>query len=192
MPSHVPLHPSTRRSGRSVRRAVGAALAAAALGAAPVPVVLASPSCLVPPVEAPVAEPYRHPACRYCPGHRGIDFDTGAGVVVRAAAAGTVDFAGEVAGTVWVVVRHADGRRASYGRLDAVRVRAGSTVTVGERIARTAGRLYFGLRDGDEPVDPTPLLGRWQRRPRLVPRDGSSRPPAPVARLVCPNTSGAG
>ena len=40
---------------------------------------------------------------------------------------------------------------------------------------------------GDEYIDPTPLLGRWRRPVRLVPTDGSTRPPAPPARLECPD-----
>ena len=68
---------------------------------------------------APVADPFREPACAWCPGNRGIEYGTGAGrrSCGRRRPA-TVTFAGVVAGTRYVVVDHADGRlRATYGNL---------------------------------------------------------------------------
>jgi murein DD-endopeptidase MepM/ murein hydrolase activator NlpD len=137
-------------------------------------------------VEAQVAVAYREPACRYCAGHRGIDFDSRAGDSVRAVAAGEVTFAGSVAGTRYVVVAQADGLRATYGGLDRLLVAEGAVVRQRQRLATAAGLVYFGFRRGDDSVDPTLLLGRWRRPARLVPTDGSARPPAPPARLECP------
>ena len=48
--------------------------------------------------------PFRAPACAYCPGNRGLEYDAAVGSPVRAAAAGTVTFAGVVAGVRYVVV----------------------------------------------------------------------------------------
>jgi murein DD-endopeptidase MepM/ murein hydrolase activator NlpD len=163
-----------------------AALAALVVVAGVSPAAGAAGTCYPPPVEAPVAVAYREPACRYCAGHRGIDFDSRAGDSVRAVAAGEVTFAGSVAGTRYVVVAHADGLRATYGGLDRVLVAEGGVVRQGQRLATAGGLLYFGFRRGDEYVDPTPLLGRWRRAARLVPTDGSARRPAPPARLECP------
>jgi murein DD-endopeptidase MepM/ murein hydrolase activator NlpD len=126
------------------------------------------------------------PACRYCAGNRGIEYGPVPGSTVVAAAAGTVDFAGSVAGTRWLVVRHPDGRRASYGHLASLTVGAGDRVRVGQRLGTTTDRFYLGLRDGEEPIDPTPLLGRLRHRARLVPADGSPARPAGPPRLVCP------
>ncbi len=42
----------------------------------------------VPPVDAPIADPFRPPAGPYGGGNRGLDYDTTAGDVVRASAAG--------------------------------------------------------------------------------------------------------
>jgi hypothetical protein len=150
------------------------------------------PGCYPPPVDAPVAVPYRAPACRYCAGHRGIDFATAPGAAVRALAEGVVSFAGSVAGTSYVVVDQRDGRRATYGRVERVAVRVGDPVRAGDRMGSAAGQVYIGLRVGDDYIDPTPLIGRLRRAARLVPLDGSGRPPAPAARLECPKQPGAG
>lgn len=146
--------------------------------------VMAAP-CWEPPVDAAVSDPYRRPPCKWCPGNRGIEFDTGPGEPVHAVAAGTVTFAGPVAGTWFVVVLHGDGLRTTYGNVTDLTVSAGSSVVGGMRIATTAGRLHFGVRDGDEYLDPTPFLGEWVGRPRLIPVDGSPPRPAPPPRLSC-------
>jgi hypothetical protein len=151
-------------------------------------VVIASfaPVCMPPPVAAPVAVPFRAPSCPFCAGHRGVGFEVRPGTSVQAVADGTVTFAGGVAGVRYVVVQHLDGRRATYGLLREVAVRAGRQVRAGEMVGRSTAMLYFGLRDADdEYIDPTPLLGRWLVRPRLVPVDGTAARRAPPARLVC-------
>lgn len=151
---------------------------------------LAAP-CWRPPVDAPVVDPFREPACRWCPGNRGIEYGTRPGAPVRAVAAGTVDFAGVVAGTGYVVIRHGDGRRATYGGLADRRVSRGDVVVAGTVVGKAAGPVHFGLRDGEVYVDPAPLLGRLVGRPRLVPVDGRRANLAPPPRLRC-STSATG
>lgn len=143
-------------------------------------------SCLLPPVDAPVTDPFRMPACEWCPGNRGIEYGPSPGDRVTAAASGEVVFSGVVAGTRYLVVRHADGLRATYGRLAAVRVRVGDAVRAGDWLATTTERFYFGLRDGDFPVDPTPWLGTIRYPTRLVPLGVALPRPAGPGRLVCP------
>jgi murein DD-endopeptidase MepM/ murein hydrolase activator NlpD len=147
--------------------------------------VLALP-CWVPPLEAPVTDPFRMPACVWCPGNRGIEYGPTPGQRVRAVAAGTVTFAGTVAGTRYVVVEHVDGLRATYGRLADAAVHRGDRVAAGQVVGTTTDRFYFGLRDGEVPVDPTPRLGRPVYPTRLVPTDGSASPSVGPPRLVCP------
>ena len=179
MPSPITTLPPPH--GRAATVAVVVLLLALGAG----PHVAADAGCLLPPVDAPVTDPFRLPACTYCPGNRGIEFGPAPGSAVVAAASGEVTFAGTVAGVRWIVVRHGDGLLASYGRLDGLRVRAGQEVAAGEWIATTTERFYFGLRDGDLPVDPGPLLGRRRYPTRLVPSDGSPARPAGPGRLVC-------
>ena len=86
--------------------------------------------------------------------------------MVRAAGAGTVAFAGDVAGTLHVVVAHANGLRTSYSFLADVSVRAGQVVERGTVLGHAGGTgpehdvgvLHFGLRVGDRYVDPMQLF----------------------------------
>ncbi len=141
--------------------------------------------CWNPPVTAPVTDSFRPPACRWCPGNRGIEYGTVSGAPVVAVATGRVSYAGTIAAVVYVVVRHADGRRVTYGNLVAPRQQVGDVVVRGTIIGRVTGRLHLGLREGDEYVDPTPLLGRWVHRPRLIPHDRSPGNPPGPPRLTC-------
>ena len=103
---------------------------------------------------------------RYVAGHRGADLAAPVGAEVLAAAAGTVTFAGQVAGRGVVVVAHADGLRTTYEPLLPA-VAAGSAVaggavlgTVAAAPAHCPGRpcLHWGARRGADHVDPLTLL----------------------------------
>ena len=142
--------------------------------------------CYRPPVDAPVVDPYREPACPYCPGNRGIEYGPRPGQVVVAATAGTVSFAGVVAGTRYVVVESADGLRLTYGKLATASVGEGDSVQQGERLGTTTEELFLGLRRGEEYLDPRPYLGRLRWPTRLVPTDGTRPRPAGPPKLVCP------
>jgi murein DD-endopeptidase MepM/ murein hydrolase activator NlpD len=159
------------------------ALVAAAIAMAPPGSVFAA--CLPPPVDAPIADGFRQPPCQWCPGHRGVEYAVAPGTVVRAVAAGTVTFAGPVAGVVYVVVEHADGLRATYGRLRSAEVDVGTRVAAGATVGWSGDGVHFGLRRGETYVDPEPLLGRLVSRARLVPTDGTPARPAPPPRLRC-------
>ncbi|MET0146532.1 MAG: peptidoglycan DD-metalloendopeptidase family protein [Ilumatobacteraceae bacterium] len=149
------------------------------------PAQLAGPSCLLPPVVAPIVDPFREPECTWCPGNRGLTYAAPSGGVVRAAAAGRVTFSGVVAGVRYVVVEHADGLRATYGGLQATEVEAGAVVVAGAVVGRSGEELHFGLRRGETYLDPAPLLGRLVERARLVPTDGTGRRSAPPPTLRC-------
>jgi murein DD-endopeptidase MepM/ murein hydrolase activator NlpD len=118
------------------------------------------------PVAGPVARPFRAPIIRYGAGHLGVDLVAAPGTPVRAAGAGTVVFAGIVAGARHVVVRHAGGLRTSYSFLAGVQVRVGEAVARGEVLGTTGGRgenhdgdvLHLGLRVGETYVDPMQLF----------------------------------
>lgn len=150
-----------------------------------------APTCLRPPVEATVVDPFREPACRWCPGNRGLTYALAAGTPVHAAAAGVVTFAGSVAGTGYVVVAHADGRRATYGGIVGVGLGAGDRIAAGSTVGTAAGsELHFGIRTAESPdayIDPAPLLGRFVQRPRLIPTDGTAPRPPPPPVLRCPS-----
>ncbi len=142
-------------------------------------------TCWRAPVEAPVSDPYREPACRWCPGNRGIEYRTPQGVAVSAVATGRVSFVGEVVDTRYVVVRHADGLRATYANVSGDRWHVGDVVIRGTRVGFTLGRLHFGVRRGVDYIDPTPLLGRLVFAPRLIPVNGDRPTPAHPPALRC-------
>jgi len=121
-----------------------------------------------PPVEAPVADPFRPPEDRYGPGNRGIEYATVPGQVVRAAAAGTVSFAGPVAGSLHVTVDHGGGVVSSYSFLMRMSVRTGARVDQGRMVGVAGERLHFSVRVDDDYVDPAAFIGVRRVRVRLV------------------------
>ena len=147
--------------------------------------VLLSPTCYQQPVHAPVVDSFRAPACVFCPGNRGLEYQPHVGAPVVAAAPGVVTFSGVVAGVRYLVVAQTDGRSATYGRLAVVRVAVGATVRSGETVAATTERFYFGLRQGDRYIDPAPFLGVARYRRRLVPADCSAPRPPPPPTMAC-------
>jgi murein DD-endopeptidase MepM/ murein hydrolase activator NlpD len=150
-----------------------------------VALVLLGPGCYQPPVNASVVDPFRAPACSFCPGNRGLEYEPPVGSRVVAAAPGVVRFSGLVAGVRYVVIEQADGRTATYGRLASARVVLGGSVAAGDPVGTTTGRFFFGLRQGDRYIDPAPFLGVLTYRPRLVPVDGSAPRPTPPPTLRC-------
>ena len=196
----VPLPPSRRPAPpyRRVTRSPSAALAVAVVvgvlaGALPGPAAAAGPGvpsasapAWVRPVPGRVLRPFRAPAHRFGPGHRGVDLATPPGGPVVAAGAGTVTFAGHVAGHAHVVVAHRGGLRTTYAFLDAIDTRTGARVEAGTPVGRAggdrsaaaghAGALHFALRVGDTYVDPMRLFGAGIRV-----RIRSDRGPGPVA-----------
>ena len=143
------------------------------------------PTCYSPPVNSSIVDPFRAPACPYCPGNRGLEYLPVSGSPVIAAAAGEVEFDGVVAGVRYIVVRQVDGRSATYGRLAGTRVTVGATVAPGDVLGTTTERFYFGLREGNRYVDPAPFLAVLRYRPRLVPADGSLPRRAPPPTITC-------
>ena len=106
----------------------------------PVPVVFYRP-----PTDGIVVDLFRPPAHTGAPGNRGLEYATGPGSAVRAAAAGVVTFAGQVGSGRHVTVAHADGVRTSYSFLRSVAVRATRPSTPpGSGHDRTS--FHFGAR----------------------------------------------
>ena len=95
-------------------------------------------------------------------GHWGIDLEAEPGRVVRAAAAGTVSFAGVVAGMRSVTVHHGGGLRTSYSFLSSVMTSPGF-VGRGSVVGLTGddhgvSALHFSLRIRDRYLDPMLVL----------------------------------
>ncbi|WP_422770848.1 murein hydrolase activator EnvC family protein [Plantactinospora sp. WMMC1484] len=110
-------------------------------------------------------------------GHRGVDLAAPAGATVRAAGPGVVFFAGMVAGRPVVSVSHGNGLRTTYEPVRS-RMAAGEAVRAGDPLgvllsghpgcaASGSACLHWGLRCGDDYLDPLLLLGLG--RVRLLP-----------------------
>jgi hypothetical protein len=153
--------PAPAAAGAARPRSVDAAIGPAALVQPPVG--------HVPPVEAPVADPFRPPAGPYGAGNRGIEYRTEPGTRVRASAAGTVSFAGAVGGALHVTVAHADGVRTSYSFLATAAVVEGQRVGQGEALGTSGARLHFGARIGDAYFDPAALFTATITEVELLP-----------------------
>jgi hypothetical protein len=158
----------------SVRAAVVAAVTLSTVLLAPPPASAGTEPAsgtYVPPVDAPVSEPFHVDGGPYGPGNRGIEYATEPGDVVGAAAAGTVVFAGTVAGRRFVTIRHADGVRTAYGPLLDVLVATGERVEQRQPVGTAAGPVLLTARVGDTYIDPAPLLSA-DLVVHLVPEDG--------------------
>ena len=119
-----------------------------------------------------VARPFQPPLSKYGPGHRGVDLAIGVGASVLAAADGIVAFAGDLAGRGVVSVQHSDGLRTTYEPVTPL-LPAGAVVVRGQPLGvvqpghpecAAAACLHWGVRRGQEYLDPLRLIGRWQVR----------------------------
>src|SRR5581483_4838166 len=109
------------------------------------------------------------PASPYGAGNRGVDYATAPGTEVRAAADGEVVFAGQVGGTLHVVVLHGDGIRTSYSFLSSIRVQRGDHVVQGQVVGTTGPTAFhFGARAGDAYIDPALLFRTGSPQVHLV------------------------
>src|SRR5438552_17907861 len=129
-----------------------------------------------PPVGAPVADAFRPPAEPWGAGNRGLAYATAPGATVRASAAGEVTFAGQVGGSLHVVVLHDDGIRTSYSFLRTIAVQRGDHVRQGQPVGTTGDTTFhFGARAGDAYIDPALLFAAGPPQVFLVP-DHERRP----------------
>jgi murein DD-endopeptidase MepM/ murein hydrolase activator NlpD len=110
----------------------------------------------------------------WSPGHRGVDLAAGADDHVLAAGAGTVAFAGLVAGRGVITITHSGGLRTTYEPVTAD-VTVGQAVALGDELGVLAAGshcpttcLHWGALRGDVYLDPLTLL-RPPAPPILLP-----------------------
>ena len=114
-----------------------------------------------------VLRSFEPPPRPWAAGHRGVDLAADVGQPVRSPLAGTVTFAGPVAGRDVLVVSHAGGLVSSFEPVDGVavgtRVEPGElvgTVTAGTGHCAPRACVHWGVRvSPDSYVDPLVLLG---------------------------------
>ena len=154
------------------------------------------PGAWVRPVDGSVARPFVAPRSRYGAGHRGVDFVAAPGTPVRAANAGEVTFAGDVAGSLHVVVAHPVGcarrRRSSRASPCAAGSKSPAATSSAPPAEGRGPRRRPALRapGGDRYVDPMVLFAPTDltRLIRLVPVDEPAQtgfdPPAVESRSL--------
>lgn len=143
--------------------------------------------------EPAVVHGFAPPPVAWAAGHRGVDLAARPGQQVRAARAGTVTFAGRIAGRGVVVVSHGE-TRTTYEPV-AASVSRGATVAAGTVLGRLellgshclpSACLHWGLLRDETYLNPLTLVGRGPVR--LLPWGGLADPPGP---LVAPGFLGA-
>jgi murein DD-endopeptidase MepM/ murein hydrolase activator NlpD len=118
------------------------------------------------PVVGPLIRGFDPPDSPFGSGHRGVDIAAPLGTPVRAAAGGTVTFAGPVGGRLFLTIDHGAGLESTYSWVDSLAVRRGDVVTQGQVIARSGSghagvlvpHLHMGVRLLDVYVDPLVYL----------------------------------
>ena len=178
------------------------ATAVCLLGTRALPSTAAEPSggAFAPPLPPPltVVAVFAPPAQPWLSGNRGVDLAATTGEQVRAATAGVVVYAGELAGRGVVSIGR-DDLRVSYEPVDAL-VHVGEQVERGQLIGHLSGEadacgppgscLHWGVRDGTTYLDPMKLL---ELHPpiRLLPIWAEGVPPVIAAQVAAgaPTTS---
>lgn len=136
-----------------------------------------------------VVREFDPPAERWSAGHRGVDLATSDGATVRAAGAGSVTYAGWIAGTGVVTVTHGE-LRTTYQPI-AASVSIGDQVEAGQPIGTVTSTgshcppdtcLHWGLLRGETYLDPLSLVDRAGHA-RLLPLGRQALEPAtPLSR----------
>jgi murein DD-endopeptidase MepM/ murein hydrolase activator NlpD len=119
---------------------------------------------LIAPIPGPVVRPFNAPTPDWLPGHRGVDLLGTPGEQVVAAGAGTISYAGMLAGRGVLVISHGD-LRTTYEPVNA-QVKVGDSVTAGQAVGSLADGhscpggtcLHWGLKRGDEYLNPLDYL----------------------------------
>ena len=126
-----------------------------------------SASGMIWPVSGPVVSPFGYRCLGgLCRMHEGIDIGVGYGTAIRAAAAGTVVYAGWEGGYGnLILVDHGDGLATAYAHQSSFAVGGGAQVAQGQVIGYVGctGRcfgphLHFEVRVSGSPVDPLGYL----------------------------------
>ena len=131
---------------------------------------IAALCALMLPTQFAVSDSFRAPTCTWCAGNRGIEYLTPPHASVYSAASGVVTYVGSVAGTLYVVVRAANGVLVTHGRLESAVVKAGDRVVAGFRIGSSSNGLYIGVRRLGTYLDPTTCAPATNNPSGLRPR----------------------
>ena len=114
------------------------------------------------PVNLPVIDQFRAPACIWCAGNRGIEYRTVPGSDVFAAASGIATFVGSVAGTNYVVIKTIKTNNnllVTHGRMRSISIKSGSLIAAGQTLGAAGESLYIGVRVNGQYTNPRQCAG---------------------------------
>jgi murein DD-endopeptidase MepM/ murein hydrolase activator NlpD len=170
--------PRSARLPTLLRRSLASGAVVALVGLAPAVVATAGSAAAPPPpapagtYRLPLAGPadlvrgFEPPPQPWAAGHRGVDLRSALGAQALSPVGGVVSFAGPVGGRGVVTVTDAQGRRSSVEPVQPA-VRSGDLVAAGQLLGAVTVEgshcppgscLHWGVRVGDEYVDPLALL----------------------------------
>ncbi|WP_200823909.1 M23 family metallopeptidase [Nonomuraea solani] len=190
--------PSTSHKTKSIATPIRRSLLAAVISATVVLQLPALPARASPPTwrwpldgQPRVLRRFSPPPQPWLAGHRGIDLAAPTSTPVRAAGAGTIRFAGPVAGKGVVTIDHEDGLRTTYLPVTAS-VRRGDSVTPGTKLGVLEAAkphcqescLHWGLLRDARYLNPLLLLG--QAPARLLPFWPSTTTASPPNAITAP------
>ena len=115
-----------------------------------------------------------HPRFKTVVMNKGLNISASAGAPIRVVARGTVDYVNWLPGYgKCIIVNHGDGWYTLYAHAREIFSSVGNTVETGEVIAEVGdtgsldgSQLYFEVRHGKVPVDPSKWLARSRRSSR--------------------------
>ncbi|MFS0867299.1 murein hydrolase activator EnvC [Microbacterium sp. 179-B 1A2 NHS] len=148
-----------------IAAAAATALAVGLFGGAGPVAAAPPPGWELPVADATVVAPFRAPAHRYGPGHRGVDLaPASADAVVTASAGGVIAFSGRVVDRGVVTIDHGGGWVTTVEPVEPTAAK-GDVVVAGDPIAllgtgghAPAGILHVGVRHDGEYVNPLSLV----------------------------------
>ncbi len=158
------------RGGRllALRCSAAAVVLVAGLSAVLAGPVAASEGPWVPPIDAPVIDPFRPPASRYGSGNRGLEYGASPGQKIWAVDDGRVVFAGRVGSARHITVDHGSGLRSTYAFVESISVVRGQSVGQGQVLGSAGPGFHLTARLGDEYVDPALLFAGYEVQLRLI------------------------
>ena len=112
-----------------------------------------------------VLDPFRAPAQKWMPGHRGMDVAAAHGIPVRAPESGTIAFSGVVVDRPLLTIAHDGGLVTTLEPVEPMRA-AGDAVARGEIVGTVAegghtprGALHIGVRWHGAYINPMTMFG---------------------------------
>ncbi len=122
----------------------------------------------IPPIDAPIIDPFRPPTSRFGAGNRGLEYGATSGSTIWSVDAGTVVFAGRVGTGRYITVDHGTGLRSTYAFVESIAVVRGQTLRRGQVVGTAGPGFHLTARLGDEYVDPELLFAGAEVRLRLT------------------------